>query len=120
MKKTERIIGFLGIILALILGRAFLKPDMFFRLVIGIGLGYALMRSYTGFAGSVNRAFRAGSTKLMRTLMFMFFISCILTTAFLLKSDPTTYSLWVNPINLGLLLGCRFHPAVRQECFATL
>lgn len=105
MKKTEQILGFIGIILVLILGRAFLKPDMLFRLVIGMGLGYSLMRAYTGFAGSVNRAFKTGSTKLMRTLMFMFLISCILTTAFLFKADPTTYNLWVNPINLGLLLG---------------
>lgn len=105
MKKTEQIIGFLGIILALFLGKIFLKPDMFFRLVIGMGLGYTLMRSYTGFAGSINRAYRTGSTKLMRTLMFMFFITCLLTTAFLFKADPTTYNLWINPINLGLLLG---------------
>lgn len=105
MKKTEQIIGVIGIILALFLGKIFLKSDMLFRLAIGMGLGYTLMRSYTGFAGSVNRAYRTGSTKLMRTLMFMFFITCLLTTAFLFKADPTTYGLWINPINLGLLLG---------------
>lgn len=105
MKKAEQILGFIGIILVLFLGKTFLKPDMLFRLAVGIGLGYSLTRAYTGFAGSVNRAFNTGSTKLMRTLMFMFFISCILTTAFLFKADPTTYNLWVNPINLGLLLG---------------
>ncbi|TEB04381.1 putative inner membrane protein [Pelotomaculum schinkii] len=105
MKKAEQILGFIVIILALLIGTTFLKPDMLFRLVIGIGLGYSLMRAYTGFAGSVNRAFNTGSTKLMRTMMFMFFISCILTTAFLFKADPTTYSLWINPINFGLLLG---------------
>jgi uncharacterized protein len=55
---------------------------LFFRLLIGVGLGYALSRSYTGFAGSVNRAFRTGSTKLMRTLMLMFFMTALLTTAF--------------------------------------
>lgn len=105
MKRTEQILGFIVILLVLFLGEAFLKPDMLFRLVIGMGLGYTLMRAYTGFAGSVNRAFKTGSTKLMRTLMFMFFISSVLVTAFLFKADPTTYGLWVNPINAGLLLG---------------
>lgn len=38
--------------------------------------------------------------------MFMFFITALLTTSFLLKAeDITAYGLWINPINLGLLLG---------------
>ena len=106
MKKTEQVLGFVGILLVLILGRTLLKSDMlFFRLLIGVGLGYALTRAYTGFAGSVNRAYNTGSTKLMRSLMFMFFITAVLTTAFLFKGDPTTYDLWINPINFGLILG---------------
>lgn len=105
MKKTEATIGFIGIVLILLLGKSFLKPDIFFRLLVGAALGYTLSRAYTGFAGSVNRAYRAGSTKLMRALVYMFFITSLLTTAFLLKADPTTYGLWINPINFGLLLG---------------
>ncbi|WP_102400378.1 YeeE/YedE family protein [Haloimpatiens massiliensis] len=106
MKKTEQALGFIGILLVLILGKTLLKTDMlFFRLLMGAGLGYALSRAYTGFAGSVNRAFNTGSTKLMRTLMFLFFITSLLTTAFLFKADPTKYDLWVNPINFGLILG---------------
>lgn len=106
MKKTEQILGFIGILLVLILGKTFLKTDMlFFRLLVGVGLGYALSRAYTGFAGSVNRAFNTGSTKLMRTLMFLFFITSLLTTAFLFKADPTKYDLWINPINFGLIVG---------------
>lgn len=106
MKKSEQILGFILLLLALFLGKTMLKTDMlFFRLLVGIGFGYALSRAYTGFAGSVNRAFKTGSTKLMRTLMFLFFITCLLTTAFLFKGDPTSYDLWVNPINLGLLAG---------------
>lgn len=105
MKTFQRILGFIGIFLVLLLGKTFLKPDMLFRLVVGLLFGYALSRSYTGFAGSINRAYKTGSTKLMRNLMFMFFITCMLTTAFLFKANPTTYNLWINPINLGLLLG---------------
>lgn len=106
MKKTEQIFGFILILLVLLLGKSLLKTDMlFFRLIVGVGFGYTLSRAYTGFAGSVNRAFNTGSTKLMRTLMFLFFISCLLTTTFLFKGDPTTYDLWINPINLGLIVG---------------
>lgn len=106
MKKTEQIIGFISIVLVFILGSMFLKTDMlFFRLLIGVGLGYALTRAYTGFAGSVNRAVKTGSTRLMRTLMLLFFITCLATTAFLFNADAASYDLWVNPINLGLLAG---------------
>lgn len=106
MKKGEKALGFVGILLVIILGNKLLKTDMlFFRLLIGIGLGYSLMRAYTGFAGSVNRAYNTGSTKLMRAMMFMFFITALVTIAFLFKADPASYNLWINPINLGLILG---------------
>lgn len=106
MKKGERILGFIVILAVLFLGKNLLKTDMlFFRLLIGCGFGYALTRSYMGFAGSVNRAYKTGSTKLMRTLMFMFFITCLVSIAFFFKQDPTSYGLWINPINLGLIIG---------------
>jgi len=35
----------------------------------------------------------------------MFFITALITTGFLLNSGPTNYNLWINPINLGLILG---------------
>ena len=94
MNKKERIIGFIAIILMLVLGKTMLTSDLlFFRLIIGAGLGYALSRAYTGFAGSVNRAYKTGSTKMMRTLMYMFFISSVVTAALLFKGDVTTYNL---------------------------
>ncbi len=106
MKKTQNILGFIVLIAVLFIGHNYLKSSMlFFRLVMGLGLGYALTRSFMGFAGSVNRAYNTGSTKLMRVLMGMFTASAILSTAFLYNGDPTQYDLWVNPINLGLILG---------------
>ncbi len=106
-KKTEYLLGFIGIFMVLVLGKALLKTQMlYFRLLIGTALGYTLMRAYTGFAGSVNRAFNTGSTKLMRTLMFMFFITALSTTAFIATAeDITVYKLNINPINLGLIVG---------------
>lgn len=106
MKRNEQIIGWIGVILVLVLGKTLLASDMlFFRLLVGVGFGYALTRSYSGFAGSVNRAINTGSTKLMRGLMALFFGSALVTTAFLFKSNPADYGLWVNPINFGLILG---------------
>ncbi|WP_461219156.1 YeeE/YedE family protein [Lapidilactobacillus salsurivasis] len=107
MKHLDRILGF-GLLLILLVGAPFVLPTNmhYIRLLFGLALGYILSRSYTGFAGSVNRAYNTGSTKLMRTLMFMFFITSVAVAGFLmLEPDVTKYSLWVNPINLGLLLG---------------
>lgn len=107
MKKTaEYFIGFIVLLLVLAWGRYSLEnTTLFFRLIVGLGLGYALTRSFFGFAGSVNRMVHTGSTKLMRTLMVMFLLSAILTAGVLLMQDATTFDLWVNPINLGLVAG---------------
>jgi len=105
MKKIENTIGFIVLILSLVLGSAFLSGMFFFRWVIGMGIGYVLTRAFFGFAGSVNRAFRTGSTKLMRTLMLMFTISAILTASFLIFTDASAYKLSIHPINMGLLIG---------------
>ncbi|HEY4538347.1 MAG TPA: YeeE/YedE family protein [Erysipelothrix sp.] len=106
MKKTENVLGFVFLLLTLVIGKMFLASEMlFFRLVMGMAFGYTLTRAATGFAGSVNRAFNTGSTKLMRTLMFMFVISAALTAGLLLMADPTEFGLWINPINGGLIIG---------------
>ena len=107
MEKKDKIIGFILLAVLLAGGPFVLETSaLYFRLVIGLALGYTLSRSYTGFAGSVNRAYNTGSTKLMRTLMFMFVITAIINVAFLLfAKDLTAYDLSINPINLGLLLG---------------
>lgn len=106
MKKGQNILGFIVLIAILFIGHNYLKSSMlFFRLLVGMGFGYALTRSFMGFAGSVNRAYNTGSTKLMRTLMGMFTATALISIAFLYNADPATYGLWINPINLGLILG---------------
>jgi len=107
MKNWDKIFGFI-LLVVLIFGAPFVLPTNmhYVRLLIGLAMGYILSRSYTGFAGSVNRAYNTGSTKLMRTLMFMFLITAIANVAFLFSAkNITDYDLWINPINLGLLLG---------------
>jgi len=104
--KAEKLLGLMGFVLVLILGNAFLKTDMlYFRLLIGVGFGYTLSRAYTGFAGSVYRAYRTGSTQLMRAMNAMFFVTSLVVAAILFRSDPTNYKLWINPINMGLIIG---------------
>lgn len=105
MKKTQFILGL--ILLAIIIfGGAMLKTSaLYFRLVIGTFLGYALTRSFMGFAGSANRSFRAGSTKLMRILMLLFIIASVFTLALFVFKDPTKLKLSIYPINMGLIVG---------------
>lgn len=104
--KGERYLAIIFLIAVLLFGRFYLSENiLFFRLLMGAGLGYALTRGYMGFAGSVNRAYNTGSTKLMRTLMFMFFITAAASTAVLFGSEAKDFDLWVNPINSGLLIG---------------
>ena len=98
-----------GVILLVVLvaaGAAVLKPMIALRLVIGLGFGYVLSRAISGFAGSVNRACRTGSTQLMRTLAFMFFISSIVVAGFAFRDENfAQLDLWINPVNLGLIVG---------------
>lgn len=109
MKKTENLIGFALLALSVVLGKMFLASDaLLLRLLIGMALGYTLTRAYTGFAGGVNRAYKTGSTRLMKALMFMFFITSVIVAAMLYRESLTgaiTYGLWINPISLGLLVG---------------
>ena len=105
-KRIEMYLSLILIVLILLFGRFYLSTDMlFFRLIVGVSLGYFLTRAYMGFAGSVNRAYNTGSTRLMRTLMLMFFLTSLFSTAVLFNDDATKFDLWVNPINLGLILG---------------
>lgn len=107
--KVENYIGLALVLLILVFGGAFLGSQMLFlRLLAGIGFGYALTRAFMGFAGSVNRPYRTGSSKLMRILMWMFLGTAVISVAFLYGADATTYDLWVNPINFGLILGGLF------------
>lgn len=106
MKKTEYIVGFILLAAIIFIGAGNLASEMLvFRLLMGLLFGYALTRSYMGFAGSVNKAYTNGSTKLMKALMGLFMISALMTAGLLVFAEPGTYGLWVNPINVGLIIG---------------
>lgn len=107
MKNIERLSGFVLLLLMLVLGATLLDSSMLlFKLLIGAGFGYALTRSRFGFAGSVNRAYTAGSGKLMRYMMWMFVATAILAASLLYNlEDPTIYRLRIYPISAGAILG---------------
>ncbi|TEW54319.1 YeeE/YedE family protein [Psychromonas sp. RZ22] len=106
MDKKQASYGIIITITTLLLGAIFLDDSsLFLRLLLGLSLGFALTKGSIGFAGSVNRAYRRGSTQLLQTLMFMFVVTAIINAGLLLNSDVGNYNLWVNPINLGLLIG---------------
>lgn len=106
INKTEFIIGIIILAAVLLAGAAFLKgSSLFYRMLVGLGLGYALTRAMFGFAGSANRAYNGGSTKLLRTLTFMFFMSAVITAALCFTGGAENYGLWINQINLGLIVG---------------
>ncbi|MGI9282189.1 MAG: YeeE/YedE thiosulfate transporter family protein [Endozoicomonas sp.] len=99
---------YLGVALALTsiaLGSLYLGSTIFFRLLLGLALGYVLVRGSIGFAGSVNRAYKSGSTRLMVVLMGMFVGTAVINAVLVMNAEPGTYNLWVNPINAGLILG---------------
>lgn len=100
--KTEPIIGWL--LLAVLLFAA-TQMEVGVRLLLGLGFGYVLMRAYTGFAGSVNRAYRTGSTKLMRSMALMFFVSAVLFVGVMYMAPQENFKLSVKAINFGLALG---------------
>jgi len=105
MKNTQTILGFSLLILIILLAYFNLsKIEHFYRLLIGLGFGFALSRASMGFAGSVNRLSRAGTASLAKALLWMFLLTSILTS-FLIYGNEITYSLNIYPINLGLLLG---------------
>lgn len=105
MKKMEFYVGFVLIAVTVVLGKIFLQDMIFFRLLIGVGFGYALARALMGFAGGVNRAAQFGSTLLMRALMLMFFVTATMMAGLLITGKAENYGLWVNPINAGLIVG---------------
>ncbi|MGF1701968.1 YeeE/YedE family protein [Photobacterium makurazakiensis] len=98
----------IGITLALaisIFGAFVLEQGVYLRLLLGLALGIALTKGAIGFAGSINRAYRRGSTQLLQTLMLLFVATAIINAGLLYGSDPGTYNLWINPINIGLIVG---------------
>ncbi|MZI94414.1 YeeE/YedE family protein [Vibrio sp. CAIM 722] len=106
MNKTQACWATGIALITLLLGATLLdNASLFLRLLMGLALGFALTKGSLGFAGSVNRAYRRGSTQLLQTLMLMFVVTAVINAGLLFNADSGDYRLWVNPINMGLLIG---------------
>lgn len=104
--QIERAVGFGLVLLVLLLGvlGVYASNLVFVKTLIGIGLGYALMRGSFGFAGMSNRACRTGSTSLIRMMMLTVFLGSLLIGAFLI-TQKFPISLWIRPLSFGLVVG---------------
>ncbi len=102
--NKQNIIGLVLLIASLLIGLV-VDASITVRIYLGLALGYVLVRGAYGFAGSINRAYRFNSLNLMRSLMDMFMITSVLVAILLLVTDINTYGLWINQINVGLIIG---------------
>ncbi len=105
MNKNQSYLGLGLLALVILLGAVNLATvELFYRLLIGLGFGYALARASMGFAGSVNRLSRTGSSTLASALLIMFVLTAVLT-AFFIYDNEAAYRLNIYPINFGLIVG---------------
>ena len=105
MNKNQTYLGLSLLTLLITIGYIILETnELFYRLLIGLGFGYSLSRAGMGFAGSVNKLTRTGSSTLASALMVMFILTAIITS-FFIYANESAYNLNIYPINLGLLLG---------------
>lgn len=103
--KRQTLIGLGLLTFLLIFGTVFLQTwELYFRLLIGLGFGYAMARASMGFAGSVNRLARTGSSTLASALIILFFLTAVVTTFFIYGNEQA-YRLNIYPINFALILG---------------
>ena len=105
VKNRQTLLG-LSLLAALVLFGGFVleTKELYYRLLIGLGFGYALARASMGFAGSVNRLAKTGSSTLASALLLMFLLTSI-ATAFFIYGNETSYSLKILPINMALVIG---------------
>lgn len=108
MMKTDKIqfiAGFSLLIISIVCGKIFLQSnELFYRLLMGMAIGYTLVRGSFGFGGCFNRFFINGSAKLMKAAMWMFFLSATVS-AIVVYANPSAFDLRINPISIGTIAG---------------
>jgi len=105
MKQKEHLFGWVALVSVIVFAKFFFDDEMlFYRLLIGLGFGYALARASMGFAGSVNRLSRTGSSTLASALLVMFVVTALFT-AFSIYGQESAFKLNIYPINIALFIG---------------
>ncbi len=102
--KRESIVGFIA--LFALVGGAFvvLQSSMAVRFLIGLAFGFSLVRATIGFAGSVNKLYRAHSAEVAKTIVWIMVLSSVFI-AFIMSGNESAYKLSIYPINFGLVIG---------------
>lgn len=81
--------------------------NIFYKMMIGLALGYVLIRGYFGFAGTINRAMRGHSLKLMRAVMVMFALSSV-ATGLMISTGFLNLGAMAQQLNISLIIGAFF------------
>ncbi len=101
--KRQFYIGVALLLGAITLGFLLNSTKLTLNLFLGMGIGYTLTRGYFGFAGTVNRAYSTGSTKLARYVLLLFLLGATFTAIAL--TQGYSGKLNVYPINIALFVG---------------
>jgi len=102
--KRESMLGFILFFMLLVISFASLDDEIAIRFLIGLAFGFSLVRASIGFAGSVNKLYRAHSAEVARTIVWIFIVTSAFV-ALLISGDESSYNLSIYPINFGLLMG---------------
>ena len=105
INRKEHLFGLVTLVSLIVAAKLFFDDEMlFYRLLIGLGFGYALARASMGFAGSVNRLSRTGSSTLASALLVLFVVTALFT-AFTVYGHESAFKLNIYPINIALFVG---------------
>jgi len=102
--SKESLFGFLFLVGLSVGALSYFESSMAVRFFIGLAFGFSLVRASIGFAGSVNKLYRAHSATVAKTIIWIFIVTSIFM-AFLMNGHESSYKLSIYPINLGLMLG---------------
>jgi len=83
VKKNQIFIGFALVLAMAIFGAFQYAKDysLALQLVIGLTIGYVMVRSRFGFAGGIRKLYLTGDSSLTKALMFLFSITLLATAA---------------------------------------
>ena len=94
--KRESILGFVMFGVLVLWASLFLEPSMSVRFFIGLAFGFALVRASIGFAGSVNKLYRAHSAEVAKTIVYILVLSSLFV-AFIICWSVNTSDLKALP-----------------------
>jgi len=102
--KKESIVGFVVAAAFIVSSFVVLEQNIAIRFLIGLAFGFSLVRASIGFAGSVNKLYRAHSSEVAKTIVWIFIVTSFFV-ALLIHGEESSYNLSIYPINFGLLVG---------------